>query len=217
MIKILIVEDELLIAKHLQKTLEEFGYEVCGIASTGKRAFELVEEHKPEIVLEDIVIRGDMDGVEVASILITKYNLPVIFCTAYSDERIVKRVKEVGAAGFILKPYRPKELQINIEVALYKHDMDRKIKEYAHDLFSIFTHTNEGIIALNEKGKVQFMNRKAQDMTEWSIGLALYRDYDEVCEIEVLMDEDINNSIFSQFLISKSQERIPVEINKVEF
>ena len=120
---ILIVEDEVLIAMGIQQKLENFGYQVVGIASSGEAALAQVIEHQPELILMDIVIDGSMDGIEAAQKIQEQFGIPVIFLTAYSDEKNLRRAKFTDPSAYLLKPYSERELEITIELALHRVQM----------------------------------------------------------------------------------------------
>ncbi|HOX33343.1 MAG TPA: response regulator, partial [Spirochaetales bacterium] len=108
--RILIVEDEKIIALDLQRRLERFGYSVVGMASDGMEAVALAKERAPDIILMDIMLAGGMDGIEAAGQIRDRYGVPVIFLTAYTDEKTLERAKEVEPFGYILKPFKEREL-----------------------------------------------------------------------------------------------------------
>jgi len=116
--KILIVEDELIIAKSLARQLKQLGYEVVGIASNGEQALELVEATSPDLIFMDVVIAGDMDGIETAKRIQRNRNLPIIYVTAYGDEYTLRRIQESGNGEYILKPYQKQEIEEAIIIAL---------------------------------------------------------------------------------------------------
>ena len=122
--KILIVEDELLIAKGLSRKLKNLGYTVVDIVSSGEAALEKVDELKPDLVLMDIVIKGEMDGIEAAEKIDKLHQIPVIYLTAYADENTLERARTSGSYGYILKPYKERELHATIKLALQKHQKD---------------------------------------------------------------------------------------------
>lgn len=119
--KILIVEDERIIALRLEQTLTTMGYAVVGIAARGEEALRLAGTLQPDLILMDIVIQGEMDGIEVARQIQTTSKVPVIFVTAYGDEETLTRVKGIEPFGYILKPFRTRELQMAIEIAIFRH------------------------------------------------------------------------------------------------
>jgi PAS domain S-box-containing protein len=132
-VRVLIVEDEALVARDLQSGLKAMGYDVPSVASSGEEAVVKVEKDKADIVLMDIRLEGRMDGIEAASLINSRFGVPVIFVTAYSEQHMLERAKVVEPFGYILKPYQDRDLRIAIEMALYKakHDVERKKAEEA--------------------------------------------------------------------------------------
>ena len=128
-IKILIVEDQLIIAAELSNALKNFNYEVVGIANTTAKAISLTKEKLPDLVLMDIMLKDGDDGIETALKLKTIADLPIIFITAYSDKSTIERVKSVGPAGYLIKPFNHNELYSAIETSYYKHNIEKKLKE----------------------------------------------------------------------------------------
>lgn len=126
---ILIVEDEGITALALEETLQEKGYEVMGMASSGEEAIERALSDQPDLILMDIKLQGEIDGIEAANRILAARDVPIIYLTAHSDKNTLERAKRTAQFGYVLKPIRDRELQINIEMALYKHDMDRKLHE----------------------------------------------------------------------------------------
>ena len=120
-IKILIVEDELLIAKNLSQKLEKLGYEIADIVSCGADAIERAGEMKPDLILMDIVIKGDIDGIATAAIIHEKLDIPIIYTTAYADDETLQRAENTGSYGYLLKPFKERELHATIKIALSKH------------------------------------------------------------------------------------------------
>jgi len=165
---ILIVEDEKIIALDLQRRLERFGYSVVGMASDGAEAIALARERSPDIILMDIMLAGPMDGIEAAKQIRALLAIPVIFLTAYTDEKTLERAKEVEPFGYILKPFKERELYTTIDIALYKNSIDKKLRKQER-LFSAMLHSiNDGIIATDTQMAVGFMNKVAEGITGWS-------------------------------------------------
>ncbi|MFC1669741.1 SpoIIE family protein phosphatase [Spirochaetota bacterium] len=129
-VNILIVEDEAIIATNIEDILKKLGYKSAGIAHTGKNALALVEKYDPQIILMDINLKGEMDGIEAAESIKHKYNKPVIFITAYSEEELLQRAKTIEPYGYLLKPINKRELHVIIEIALYRSEIDKKLQEY---------------------------------------------------------------------------------------
>ena len=117
---VLLVEDDNIIAKIAEWRLKNLGYTVCGRATTGAEAMELVIKNKPDIVLMDINIRGEIDGIETAKMIKKGFNIPVIYVTSHSDGATLDRAKETNPDGFIVKPFEDNDLRVAIELALKK-------------------------------------------------------------------------------------------------
>jgi two-component system response regulator LytT len=128
-LKILIVEDENIVAKDIQNTLVSLGYNVQAIVPTGEKAIKEIEQARPDLVLMDIMLKGKMSGIDAANQIREDYNLPVIFLTAYTDDSTVGRAKVSEPYGYIIKPFKEKELQTTIEMAVYKHEKDVQVKK----------------------------------------------------------------------------------------
>ena len=128
-INTLIVEDELLIAKNLSHKLESLGYQIVGIVSSGADAIKRAGEMEPDLILMDIVIKGDMDGIETAVIINQKFDIPIIYTTAYADDETLQRAENTGSHGYLLKPFKQRELHATIKIALSKHQEAVKMQK----------------------------------------------------------------------------------------
>ncbi len=128
-VKILIVEDESIVAKDLQSSLKKLGYNVAGTVNSGEKALKEIENEKPDLILMDIMLKDKMTGIEAANIIKEKYGLPVIFITAYADDNTLGKAKIIEPYGYIIKPFKEKELQTTIELAIYKHEKDEEVKK----------------------------------------------------------------------------------------
>ena len=126
--KILIVEDEAIIAMEIESQLQSLGYEVTSIVDTGEKAIEKAEVDKPDLILMDIRIKGEMDGIDTAEEIRNRFGIPVIFSTAYLDENRIERAKITMPFGYVLKPIQERDLRVTIEMALYvsRGDVERR-------------------------------------------------------------------------------------------
>ncbi|OPY25724.1 MAG: two-component response regulator [Methanobacterium sp. PtaU1.Bin242] len=165
--KILIVEDEIIEANGIQLSLENVGYTVCGIAATGEEAIQKVNLLEPDLIIMDIFLKGSMDGIEAAALIKEDFNIPVIYLTAHSDDDALKRAKVTIPYGFIIKPYNKRELKNTIELALYKHELENKLKieEEKQRLSDIIDFLPDATFAIDLGGKVIAWNRAIEDMT----------------------------------------------------
>lgn len=126
-VTLLIVEDQAVVAADLEARLLRNGYQVCGVAASGEEALALARQHRPELALMDIRLQGEMDGIATAEILRRELDVAVIFLSANVDEATLQRAKLAAPYGFLMKPFDERELQLNIEVALYKHEGEREL------------------------------------------------------------------------------------------
>jgi PAS domain S-box-containing protein len=165
---ILIVEDEQIIAHSIHRSLVRAGYSVAGVAASAAEAFECIERSKPDLVLMDIRIQGDMDGIEAAALVRSRFQLPIIFLTAHADAATLERAKLTEPLGYMVKPINHANLPSAIEIALHKHGMDRRVKEERTLFSGILETTAEAIIVTNSAGNVLFLNRAAEALTGWS-------------------------------------------------
>ena len=166
--RVLIVEDEKIIALDLQRRLERFGYTICGTCSEGVDAIEKAKLHKPDIILMDIMLNGPMDGIEAAKIIKQELRIPVVFLTAYVDDRTIERAKTAEPYGYILKPFKERELYTAIDIALYKFNSEQQIKRQER-LFSAILHSvNDGLIAVDNDLTALFLNPIASQMSGWT-------------------------------------------------
>jgi diguanylate cyclase (GGDEF)-like protein/PAS domain S-box-containing protein len=164
---ILIVEDERIIALDLQRRLEKFGFHVCGLVPSGREAIDSAGEMAPDVILMDIMLSGDIDGIEAAVQIRKLYQIPVIFLTAYADENTLQRAKEAEPFGYILKPFKERELYTTINITLYKSRVDQELLRQEQLFSAILKSVGDGIIAVDENNIVQFMNPVAETLTGW--------------------------------------------------
>ncbi|MDD3041456.1 MAG: response regulator [Methanosarcinaceae archaeon] len=124
--RILVVEDELIVAMGIKKMLKILGYTVTGIASSGEDAISKAESTFPDLVLMDVMLKGDIDGIKAAEAIRKIIDIPIIYLTAYSDSKVLERAKKTSPYGYIVKPFDEKDLHSSIEMALYKHGNEIK-------------------------------------------------------------------------------------------
>ena len=127
--RIMIVEDESIVAMGMKHKLEDLGYRVVGVEATGNGAVETALRTEPDLILMDIVLKGDMDGIEAAQKIHCRLDTPIIYITAYSDEEVLRRARITEPYGYILKPFKKSEVNANIQMAIYKHESDKKKSE----------------------------------------------------------------------------------------
>ena len=172
---ILIVEDESVVSKYLQGSLESMGYQVLYAAFSGVEAVRKTEELRPDIILMDIDLKSNMDGIDAAGKIHDSLDIPVIYLTAYADEDTLKRAKITEPGGYIIKPFKTGELNAVIEMALYNHQVKKKLKESERDYRELVNNMNSIIVRVDSGGKIKFLNKFAQRYFGYS-------DYEIPCE-----------------------------------
>lgn len=177
---ILVVEDEQIVAAGLRKRLQQLGYDVPGMAASGPEAIELAERYQPNLVLMDIRLEGSMDGIEAAGRIRSRFHLPVVYLTAYSNQEILDRAKVTEPFGYVLKPYQERELHVVIETALYKHQMERKLHERERLVAATLNSIGDGVVATNSEGRITFMNPVAERLTGWQSADAIGQQVESV-------------------------------------
>jgi PAS domain S-box-containing protein len=180
---ILIVEDEGLIALDLKKKLEQFGYSVPAIADTGEDALLAVEQRRPSLVLMDIHLRGAQDGIEVADQIRRRFQVPVMFVTAHADKETLDRARITEPFGYIVKPFHSVDFRAHIEIALWKHKMEKKLRASEAWLSATFRNVADALIATDSAGNVAFMNAPAENLTGWTLSQARGKPFLDVFQV----------------------------------
>lgn len=194
---VLIVEDEGIVAKDIQHSLKKLGYNVSGICSNGEKAISTASREKPDIVLMDIMLQGEMSGIEAANEIRKKYNIPVVYLTAYADENTLSKAKVTEPYGYIIKPFKEIDIHTSIEMALYKHGKNTEIKKERDLLFSIVDKQSvSGIIFVKANSRLVKLKTK------------------EIFFVEALKDYVTINTQNARYTIHSTmkdiQDRLPV-------
>jgi CheY-like chemotaxis protein len=163
--QILIVEDDWIVAEDIQTSLKKLGFSVSAIVPSGEEALKKAKEDNPDLVLMDIMLEGEMNGTEAAEQMRALFNIPVVYLTAYADEDMVERAKVTEPFGYVIKPFEDRELKTAIEIALYKHKMEKQLKESKEWLSTTLKSIGDAVIATDKKGNVTFMNPAAESLT----------------------------------------------------
>ncbi len=179
---ILIVEDEGIVARDLQQTLMELGYDAFAIAASAEEALARASERCPDIVLMDIRIKGARDGIQTAEILKERFGVPVVFLSAHADEATLERAKKTEPHGYLLKPVKSAELRSAIEVALYRHEKDKRLLARERMLSGTLGAISDAVLVVDLAGNVAFMNSAAETLTGTSAEQALGQSLHEVLQ-----------------------------------
>ena len=160
-INVLVVEDESIVSKDIQYSLKKLGYNVVGVAATGHKAIELCGEKLPDIILMDIMLKGDINGIKASTRIKEVYNIPVIFLTAYADENTLSKAKVTEPYAYIIKPFKEIDLHTSIEMAFYKHSKELEILKERDMLYSIVENKeNKEFIFVKSKSRLIKLNTK---------------------------------------------------------
>ena len=222
--KILIVEDDGIVAMDIQSRLEAFGYSVCGKVRSGDTAIEKTEELKPDLVLMDIVLKGEMDGIEAAEIIQASFGVPIIFVTAYAAGKRFERAKVIAPLGYIIKPFQDRELKIAIEMALYKAHVDAKrrlaeaaLRESKEKYHALFKSASDAIFVIDvETMCILDGNEAAQNIYGYShselLKMKIFDLSDEVEKTKALIRDNIAITVPHRYHRKKDGTVFPVEI-----
>ncbi|MFH1113786.1 MAG: PAS domain S-box protein [Pseudomonadota bacterium] len=157
--RIVVVEDDILIRKAQCDRLTLLGYDVAGTASTGEEAVEIASHLKPDLVLMDIRLAGPMDGIQAATLIRSRLDVPIVYVTAYADEATLERAKPTQPFGYLVKPYGERELRSTIEMALYKDKTERRLRESEEQLKDFLDHANDLIQIVDTRGRLLYTNQ----------------------------------------------------------
>jgi PAS domain S-box-containing protein len=223
--RILIVEDEAVIAADIQYQLRGLGYRVVGIVDTGEGAVEKAGSLLPDLILMDIRLRDKMDGIEAAKQIRERYAIPVVFLTAHDDPETLRSAGEVQPHGYVVKPFEVRELHATIETAIYRHRTEvrhgRMERWFATTLQSI----GDGVLAIDLEGRVTFLNHRGEQLTGWSCEEAIGRPYAEVFNTVCERPEQETRDVFQQVvkdgvviniandyrLVTRDRREIPID------
>lgn len=182
-IKILIVEDEIIVAEDIKDVLEEKGYIVVAIASSGEEAITQAAEKKPHLVLMDIRLRGKIDGVQAAEQIWNTHKIPILYLTANSDPNTIERAKTTEPFGYITKPFKEQELHTAVEIALNRYQIERKIQEREQWLHTILNSLGDAVIATDNQNCVTLLNPVAEALTGWKQSDAFGKNSTDIFQI----------------------------------
>ena len=163
--RILIVEDEQITAEDLAEVLKDLGYQVSAVVASGDEAIREAENNRPDLVLMDVRIKGDMDGAETARILRERFDVPVVYLTAHADRDTLERAKHSRPLGYIVKPFHEAELHASVEMALYKHWHDLRSRGREQHVTDVLSALVLGVTSVDQTEAVRMMNRAAEDLT----------------------------------------------------
>lgn len=197
---VLVVEDESIVSKDIQHSLKKLGYNVVGAASTGERAFELAASEKPDIILMDIMLKGNINGIETSDRVKRELNIPVIYLTAYADEATLAKAKVTEPYGYIIKPFKEVDLHTSIEMALYKYSKERELLK-ERDLFYSLIENKDSKDFIFVKSKSRLVKIKTA----------------EIYYVEALKDYVVINTLECRYTIHSTMKDIVSKLSGDQF
>jgi two-component system sensor histidine kinase/response regulator len=181
--RILIVEDDRIVARDIQQQLERIGHTVVGTTARGEDVVALARSAKPTLVLMDVRLEGTTDGITATDALRTHYPVPVVFLTAYADDQTVLRATRTDPFGYLVKPFDDSQLRTTIELALYKHAVDRRLRDSEHRHAVTLASIADAVITADADGRITYLNPAAEALTGWSVDDGAGRRLNEVFRI----------------------------------
>jgi PAS domain S-box-containing protein len=225
--RILIAEDEAIVAQDLAETLRAMGYMAASIVESGEEAITAAHDLQPDLVLMDIRLAGKVDGIEAAERIRRNRSVPIIYLTAHSDRETMRRAKLTEPFGYLVKPFKSADLRCAIEIAAHKHQVDARLREREQWLATTLRSIGDGVIATDPSLNVKFLNPVAESLTGWSTDEAVGRQIEDILRLVAEQDRaaipcPVREALATQgmvsledraLLVSKAGASIPVEDN----
>lgn len=225
--RILIVEDEGIIAKDIERALLKLAYQVVAAVPTGEEALAKIAEDRPDLVLMDIMLKGELDGIDTAQRIRHQYAIPVVYLTAFGDPTTLQRATATAPFGYLLKPFEERELYSAVETALYRHQMERDLRDCRQQIAGILATTFDAIMVMDRDGVVSTINANAAALTDWSQAEAVGKDWAEIFKTTEPLPSDIaglgpegrklaeNDNPSFAVLLAKTGRRTAVELRSL--
>ncbi len=209
--RVVVVEDEHIVALDIRMHLSRNGYEVPALFDAAEDVLEYVKTDRPDLVLMDIKLNGEMDGIEAAERLRVEHDIPVILLTAYADESTINRAKTTRPFAYIIKPFEEQELRTAITISLYRHEVERKLAEREQLFETTLNSIGDAVVVVNESERVQFLNPPARRLIDRAqedcIGAAI-SDLFTIADREQTV---VDHRLYRGDLIRSDGSRVPVE------
>ena len=223
-VRVLVVEDEALIALDTRYQLENLGYDVTAIVSTGEDAVEIANKTNPDLILMDIMLGGLIDGIEASKRIKQTNDIPIIYTTAFCDANTLEVAKQDHPVGYLVKPYNEKDLVTALEIAMDHFRLEKRLREREQWFAAILKNMDEGLIATDTEKRIQTVNFTAQDILNIKQRDVLGKDISSVFKIMEQNDQIINDPISmllrqenidgkEEMVLTKANKKIKLNIN----
>jgi PAS domain S-box-containing protein len=215
--KILLVEDEKTTILLLNKFIKDLGYHIASTVPSGEEAVREVVKLNPDLVLMDIVLAGEIDGIEAAQQIIESHSIPVIFITSSSDSATLKRALITNPSGYIVKPVDKKELKSAIDLAILRNEMEEKLKQSELRFFTILNSIGDAVIVMDTADQITYVNPIAEKITELTIDKLIGKRFTEVMDIKYDGQHNsynaLEDNIHFNYFISLSGKKVPIDFS----
>lgn len=188
--QILVVEDENIVAMDIRQSLQRLGYSVPAVVATAEDALVAAERWRPDLILMDIRLRGETDGIQAATQIRDDYRLPVVYLTAFADASTLERAKTTEPFGYILKPFEDRELNSTIEMALYRHKIEKQLQENERWLETVLRSIGDAVLTVDLVGRISFMNRVAEQLSGYRWEEVQGKFFDKLMQISSADEKD---------------------------
>ena len=212
--KILVVEDERIIAMDLQNRLKRLGYAVPAVVSRGEDAISKAAEINPDLVLMDIVLQGALDGIEAAGQIHARLNIPVVYLTAYADEKTLQRAKITEPYGYLLKPFEERDLHTTIEIVLYKHKMEKELQESEKRYRLLAENVSDVIWTMDMNQQLTYITPSVTRLRGYSVEEAMAQTLEEYLTPASL--EVTQNAFAEDLTVENSEQNAPYQTRTLE-
>jgi len=190
--KILIVDDEVVVAEDIRRQLRSLGYLVVGVVSSGNDAVRLAGEHRPDLILMDVKLKGPIDGIDAARTIHAEYGIPVIYLTAFSDEDTLERARQTLPLAYLIKPFVSSDLRAALELALFRYRVSRIAEQRGRWLDAVVQSMGDAVVTVDPLGRVTLLNPAAEQLTGWSQSDALGK---AIQEVMVILDPKLRTPV----------------------
>jgi PAS domain S-box-containing protein len=189
--RIVVVEDEHIVALDIKMHLQKYGYVVPGMFASGEELLDSLDTMKPDLVLMDIKLQGKLDGLETSKIIKEKHRIPVILLTAFADEATLERAKKIEPFGYIIKPFEEKELRTTIVIALYKHKIEQKLRDREELFATTLKSIADAVLVIDNDGRIEYINPVAEKFLDITFENIINKNLEEVADLKESSENDI--------------------------